>query len=133
MAEETKRYRMDTRAFVAIWNNHKGKTDPQQWKRFVIDCYDRFEKLGKNNEAISQAIAQGKIQVDGNKMATDDGKYNFLSEKCYTKANNLRSKLDKELGIKVNLPSGYLERPGAKGSAPPTIREIAAALGFPQS
>jgi len=124
---------MDTRAFVSIWNNHRTKDNEDQWKRFVFDCYDRFEGDSKNAEAIAEAIKDDNLPCDESGALTAAGKYQFLSEKCYTKANGLKSKLDKTLGLKVQLPNGYLDRPGSKGNAPPSIEEIASMFGFPQS
>jgi len=123
------RYRMETRAFVSIWYNHSKQNAPDQWKRFVIDCYDRFEGDSKNPAAIKEA----KLAVDGNRKVVADAKYEFLSEKCYTKASGLKGKLEKKLGLIVQLPQGYLERPGSKGNGPPSIEEIASMFGFPQS
>ena len=107
--DEYLRFRMDTASFVTIWRNHIAKPDADNWKKFVLACFERFYRDGNNMKSLTSVNKGGTIGM------TDDDKYLFLSERCYSKCMTIRTKLKKE-GFVVDLPEGYLSRTGAKKS-----------------
>ena len=117
-----KRFSLDTRTFATIWHNHNQKG--KDWKTFVMNVFERFST---GNELSNQAMLLGH---DKNwKKWSDDQKYEFISERCYSKCIGIRNKQAK-IGNNVNLPSGYKQRKGTVGSSRPTPGEIGEIFGF---
>ena len=106
-----KRFSLETRAFVTIWKNHISKPTSNDWRKFVLAVFDRFTT---GNELSNQAymLAHDKTW----KKWTDEKKYQFMSEKAYSKAIMIRRKLSElDPPVKVELPDGYKERNGKRG------------------
>lgn len=110
MAAKVKRFSVDTKTFVMLWKNHISKPSSNDWKKFVLACFERFTT---GNELSNQAYM---LQEDKNWKKWDDEKrYSFFSEKCYSKAVIIRRNLSKLTPpVVVELPNGYKQRNGAK-------------------
>ena len=112
-----KRFKMDTASFISIWKNHMGKDD--MWKKFVLNCFDRFTAENEFNNRELCHKEDGKW-----KNWEDEQKYNFLSERCYSKAIAIQRTLDKNEGFKPALPDGYLSRKGSGTSKRLTTKDM---------
>ena len=145
MAENN--WMMDTEAFCTVWAEHMG-TD-NQWRAFVLHCFSMFAIDNDGNEfeyhgyeywsdhrADGEPAHRMAITLPVESMPyTDDQKYQFLSEKCYAKCQNIKSKIAssgagtakdktneaqkqaakavrKARGEKIRYPDGYLSRSG---------------------
>lgn len=107
-----KRFSIETRAFVTIWRDHINHDTKNDWRTFVLACFDRFT-AGKELSNHAYLLATDKQW----KKWTDDKKYDFLSEKCYAKAIIIcRNLANLDTPVKVDLPNGYRQRNGVKGS-----------------
>lgn len=103
------RFRMDTESFISIWVNHCSHPTADDWKRFVINCFDRFTE---EQETYNQEQLNG---WDANWTDWSDlSKYEFLSERAYAKCMTVRSKLMKEKDYEPPMPMGYKSRSGSK-------------------
>ena len=121
---KVKRFSLETRAFVTIWRNHINHKTKNDWRTFVLACFERFTT---GNELSNQAymLAEDKQW----KKWDDDKKYTFLSEKCYSKAVIIRRNLSKmETPVNVELPNGYKSRNGTK-TGRVTTEDIASIFG----
>ncbi len=102
------RFQMDTASFVSVWRNHINHADNNEWRKFVLNCFDRFTGGSEfKNKNMLQEHDKG-----WNKW-TDDQKYEFLSDKCYSKCISIKRRLKEEQDYDVGLPSGYLTRNGS--------------------
>jgi len=116
--EDIARFRMNTAAFVMIWRNHLAKPGADNWKKFVLACFERFSREKYNMDTLTNINKMWPA-----KMSEDD-KYEFISERCYSKCMTIRTKLRKDKNYEVSLPSGYLSRTGAKKAARVTTEDI---------
>ena len=110
---------MESRAFCEIWRNvitHYDGGD-NDWRVFVLLCWKRFE--ADNQHTI------GFFDAAGTSFDTDDEKYAFLSERCYSKCSTIKRGL-KAVGVTVEYPSGYRSRNGAPKRARPSYEELGA-------
>ncbi len=104
----TSRFVMDTSSFVSVWRNHNNKPESNEWRKFVLACFDRFTGGSEfKNKNMLQETDKGWTKW------TDDQKYEFLSEKCYSKCISIKRRLKEEQDYDVSLPSGYLTRKGS--------------------
>ena len=101
-----KRFKMDTAAFCSIWNNHLGEED--RWTAFVINCFERFTS---ENEFNNRELLHNEDKTW--KKWDNDKKYDFLSERCYSKAIAIQRSLKKKEAFEIALPDGYLTRKGS--------------------
>jgi len=104
------RYRMDTASFVTIWRNHITHPQADDWKKFVLACFERFSREKYNMETLTDVDPLWQEQWK------DDNQYEFLSERCYSKCMTIKNKLKKAKDYSVDLPEGYLSRTGRKTS-----------------
>jgi hypothetical protein len=121
MAKETKRrFQIDTESFVTVWANHLKKPASNDWKKFVLAVFARFTGGNeyKNMETLSEHDKNWK-------KWTDDQKYEYLSEKCYSKCIAIKRRLRDEKNKNVDLPNGYKERTGSRASKRITTDDIA--------
>ena len=118
-----KRFKADTAAFCSIWAAHLNGKD--MWNKFVLNCFDRFTRENEfnNRELLHNEDKQWK-------KWTDDQKYKFLSERCYSKAIAIQRSQKKKEGIDVPLPDGYLTRKGSGGSKRLTSGDIRKIFGM---
>ena len=119
--EDIARFRMNTAAFVMIWRNHIAKPDADNWKKFVLACFERFSREKYNQDTL---VNINIAWAGGGRKMSDDEKYEFLSERCYSKCMTIRTKLRKDKNYEVSLPTGYLSRTGAKKAARVTTEDI---------
>jgi hypothetical protein len=116
------RWKMPTVRFLSVWKLNMDKTD--SWNRFVVMCFDEFEKDNPNYSDDYKGYDEWNPKQEAKTMSvdkknTDEEKYQFLSEKCYSKCQSLRSKMVKknpEISKRIRLPDGYLRRAGEKTS-----------------
>ncbi len=121
---KSKRFQMDTGSFAHIWKNHIGKSKSNDWKTFVLACFERFTGGSEySNKQMLQAEDKGWGKWD------DDKKYSFLSERCYSKAIGINRRLALAEKQVQPLPNGYKDRAGKKASTRITIDDIAAIFG----
>tara|TARA_R110002074_G_scaffold152677_1_gene307061 strand:+ start:1614 stop:1991 length:378 start_codon:yes stop_codon:yes gene_type:complete len=121
---KVKRFSIETRAFVTIWKHHLAKESSNDWKTFVLACFERFTT---GNELSNQAYMLNEDKQW--KKWSDDKKYSFLSEKCYSKAVIIRRNLGGLTPpVTVELPNGYKNRNGTK-SGRVTTEDIANIFG----
>ena len=121
-----RRFLVDTATFVSIWRNHINHDSDEpagdtQWRRFVLNCFDRFTSTNehKNKQTLlDEDRSWGKW--------SDDQKYMYLNEKCYSKCISIRRRLRKETGYTPELPNGYLARNGTTPSKRLTAADITA-------
>ena len=112
------RFRMDTEVFVTIWRNHIAHPKADDWKAFVLNCFERFTEEKYNVDSLAE---KDEAWTDWD----DDKRYVFLSERCYSKCMTIKGKLSRDKNIEVDLPDGYLSRAGVKKRKRITIDEIA--------
>jgi hypothetical protein len=112
------RFRMDTAGFVVIWRNHINHPKADDWKAFVLNCFERFAREKYNMDELSQQDPLWPTQWK------DEEKYEFLSERCYSKCMTIKGKLKREKSYSVDLPDGYLSRTGAKKRKRISLEEI---------
>ena len=117
------RFNMETAAFVTIWRNHIAHPGADNWKKFVLACFERFSDSGKNPETLE--AEDPDWNAGPGKGWTDLNKYMFLSERAYSKCIAIKGKLQTKKGMVVELPDGYLRRHGV-GRARVTLDDIAA-------
>jgi hypothetical protein len=119
-----KRFSIETKGFVTIWRNHINHDTSNDWKKFVLACFKRFTDA---NELSNQ---QFLMDDDKQWKKWDDAKkYDFLNEKCYSKAVIIRRNLAALTpAVNVELPNGYKSRNGNK-SGRVTIQDIANIFG----
>tara|TARA_R100000664_G_C2757760_1_gene146163 strand:+ start:4031 stop:4426 length:396 start_codon:yes stop_codon:yes gene_type:complete len=112
------RFRMDTEAFVTIWRNHIANPKADDWKVFVLNCFERFSPEDYNT---------GELNDHDDKWTdwSDDQQYEFLSERCYSKCMTIKGKLKREKNYNVELPDGYLSRAGTKKRKRVSLDDIA--------
>jgi hypothetical protein len=104
------RYRMDTASFVTIWRNHITHPQADDWKKFVLACFERFSREKYNMDTLTDVDPLWQTQWK------DDNQYELLSERCYSKCMTIKNKLKKDKEYSVELPEGYLSRTGRKRS-----------------
>ena len=105
------RFVMDTASFVTVWKNHLNKPDSNEWRNFVINCFERFTGGTEfKNKTMLQELETGWTKW------TDDQKYEFLSDKCYSKCISIKRRVKSEQDYDVALPNGYLSRNGSGSS-----------------
>ena len=104
-----RRFLMDSAGFIETWVKHNDNESDEDWRKFVIHCFDKFTRAGetKNIQTLEEYDA-------GWKAWNDDTKYTFLSDKCYTKCISIKRRLMKDKNYEVLLPRGYLTRAGKK-------------------
>ena len=112
------RFRMETAGFVTIWRNHITHPKADDWKTFVLNCFERFSPEEYNTNELTNHDA-------GWSEWSDDAKYEFLSERCYSKCMTIKGKLKREKDFNVDLPEGYLSRSGAKKRKRVSLDDIA--------
>ena len=108
-AKSTKRFSMDTATFVTIWRNHFNHDENNDWKKFVLAVFERFTT---GNETSNQETLTGSHKTW--RKWTDDAKYDFLSEKCYSKAIGIKRTQEKIGNTDMELCNGYKDRNGSK-------------------
>ena len=118
-----KRFKMDTQAFISIWKNHMEGED--KWNSFVLKCFERFTR---ENEFNNRELIHNDDKAW--KKWTDEQKYAFLSERCYSKAIAIARTMEKKGGYKVALPDGYLTRKGSGGNKRLTVDDMAKLFGL---
>jgi len=121
--KETKfSFRMDTRAFVKVWINHNAHPQADSWDTFIFNIFERFtEDIASNKKN----LAQLDEHHDGWREWDKDAQYEFISERCYSKCISIKSKLKRKVNHDVQLPTGYLDRRGARsGRSRITIEDI---------
>ena len=85
------RFVMDTASFVTVWKNHLNKPDSNEWRNFVINCFERFTGGTEfKNKTMLQELETGWTKW------TDDQKYEFLSDKCYSKCISIKRRITSE-------------------------------------
>ena len=119
------RFNMETKAFVTIWRNHIAHPGADNWQKFVLACFERFSDSGKNPETLN--AEDPNWNAEGTKGWDERKKYEFLSERAYSKCIAIKGKLQSKKGVTVDLPDGYLRRHGV-GRARVTLDDIAASL-----
>ena len=102
------RFVMDTASFVSVWRNHINNPDKDEWRKFVLNCFDRFTG---GTEFKNKSMLQSH-DAKWTKWSEDE-KYGFLSDKCYSKCISIKRRLKEEQDYDVSLPSGYLTRNGS--------------------
>ena len=112
------RFRMDTAGLVHLWRNHIASPEADDWKRFVLNCFERFSPEEYNTSELTSHDA------DWSSWSADK-QYEFLSERCYSKCMTIKGKLKREKNYNVDLPSGYLSRTGAKKRKRVSLDDIA--------
>ena len=124
------RFGIQTAAFCEIWNNTIKASAPAsgtKWRSFVINVFERF--TSGPSEAKNQAYMNNPDNEDakGWKTWSDDQKYNFMSERCYSKAVGIRARLRKAgvVPVTFDLPDGYKERNPSAGVKRLTTQDIA--------
>ncbi len=117
-AAKKKRFTMDTAAFVTIWRNHLNPDKTNDWRTFVLAVFERFTT---GNETSNQETLTASHKTW--RKWTDDAKYDFLSEKVYSKAIIIKRNLQKA-GHNVELPDGYLNRKGTSRTRRLTTDDI---------
>jgi hypothetical protein len=117
-SEDVLRYRMGTAGFVMIWRNHIANPQADDWKKFVLACFERFSRERYNMDTLTTTDPLWPTKWQ------DDDKYEFLSERCYSKCMTIRTKLRKAKDYDVSLPEGYLSRTGRKKAARISITGI---------
>lgn len=102
------RFVMDTASFVTVWKNHLNKAESNEWRKFVLALFARFTGGSEfKNKNMLQELDKGWAKW------TDDAKYEFLSDKCYSKCISIKRRVKSEQDYDVALPSGYLTRNGS--------------------
>jgi hypothetical protein len=119
------KFSMETRSFATIWRNHTSHPGKDNWRAFVLACYERYTRDG--NTGNRAALKDSDESWD---KWTDDQQYGFLSERCYAKCITIRRKLKTEKGLSVELPEGYKDRDGKKVSKRVSIDELADIFSF---
>ena len=104
------RFRMDTETFITIWVNHCAHPGADDWKNFVLNCFERFTEASEAYN-MDQLFAHEPLW---DSAWNPDARYEFLSERCYAKCMTIRSKLMKDKGYEPVLPQGYKTRNGSK-------------------
>jgi len=111
MAAKRIKFSMNTAAFCTIWRNHITHPGADEWKKFVLNSFERFTEASATSNL---ATLKG---VDANwKKWSDDKTYDFLSERAYAKCITIQRKLRQEEDLKINLPDGYKSRKGSKST-----------------
>ena len=121
------RFQMDTATFCHIWNNHVCHPTADGWKNFVCNLFDRFTEASETTNINS---LNSNPETEGWNGWDDEQKYEFLSEKAYTKCMNIRKRVRDEGGGEIPMPDGYLLRKGAKKGARISTGEIASIFGI---
>jgi hypothetical protein len=121
------RFQMDTEVFCQIWHNHVAHPESDNWPSFVISLFDRFARA---SETVNVNSLNSNPETEGWSNWSDDEKYEFLSEKAYTKCMGLRKKVRGLTGEDIPMPSGYLDRKGKKSGGRISVEEIAAIFGL---
>tara|TARA_R110000851_G_scaffold185708_2_gene334974 strand:+ start:2515 stop:2919 length:405 start_codon:yes stop_codon:yes gene_type:complete len=104
-----KRFNMDSAGFIETWTQHNDNQSDEDWRKFVIHCFDKFTRIGEDKNISTL------LEFDaGYKAWNDDTKYTFLSDKCYAKCISIKRRLMKDKNYEVVLPRGYLTRAGKK-------------------
>ena len=109
--KKTLRFQMDSEAFASIWSNHISHPGADSWRKFVINCFERFSE---NSESYNINTLNSDPECEGWASWGDDEKYNYLSERCYAKCMALRAKFKKDTGKEIPMPNGYKTRKGTK-------------------
>jgi len=122
--KKNKRFSMDTASFATIWANHLKSSKSNDWKTFVLACFDRFT-------GGSEFSNKEMLQAEDKNWAkwSDDQKYTFLSERCYSKCIGINRRLALAEKPAPQLPTGYKDRAGKKASKRITVDDIAAIFG----
>ena len=120
------RFTMDTASFCEIWKNHLAHPVADNWKTFVMNCFERFSSEDRNEPALKKA---GFVS----KPYPEDKAYEFLSERCYAKCSSIKSKVKKSEDYDIDLPEGYLERGGARKTTRITTKGIVGIFMGPSS
>ena len=109
--DKVRRFTMDTASFVTVWRNHINKPESNEWRKFVLACFDRFTggQEYRNKETLKQE------DNDWQKW-DDDDKYKYLSDRCYSKCITIKRRMKEEQDYDVTLQSGYLTRNGSGAS-----------------
>ena len=116
---KTRRFQMDTATFVSIWRNHLNKEDSNDWRKFVLALFNRFTD---NNEHKNK---QTLLEHDkGWSKWSDDAKYEYLSEKAYSKCIGIKRRMKEEHDYDAKLPNGYLTRGGSGAGKRLTSEDI---------
>ena len=119
------KFSMETRAFATIWRNHTTHPESDNWRAFVLACWERYTREGNDGNR------EGLTTNDKSWTKwSDDQQYAFLSERCYAKCITIRRKLKSEKGINVDLPDGYKDRAGKRVSKRVSIDELADIFSF---
>ena len=121
------RFQMDSEVFASIWANHIAHPKADEWRTFVINCFNRFSEPSEPyniNTLNSDPDTEGWIGWD------DDKKYQYLSERCYAKCMALRAKFKKDTGKVIPMPEGYKSRKGTKASKRITSERLAEIFSF---
>ena len=109
--EKKQRFTIPTRDFCRVWSKRLKKEkegDTSSWRVFVLEVMEMASKAHYN------ASYEHSGEHD---MMKEEGRYQFMSEKAYTKAKNVQRKLLKEHGNAPALPCGWKERNGSKDDA----------------
>jgi len=114
MPDTNKRFLMGTGEFLRTWVSFSKGTSGTEWNDFVLDCFNRFTSASEEDTGMNGGNREMLDSHDSSwKTWSDKEKYNFLSEKAYTKCITLKRRMAKE-GVDANLPTGYLQRKGTK-------------------
>ncbi len=117
--DKVRRFQMDTATFVSIWRNHTAKSDNDEWKKFVLNCFERFTSGNEHKNK------QTLLEHDKNWTKwKDDEKYEYLSEKCYSKCIGIKRRMKEEHDYDATLPKGYLTRGGSGAGKRLTSEDI---------
>lgn len=117
-----KRFTMDTAGFVRIWRNHHNHDKNNDWTKFVLAVFERFT-TGNETSNQETLTAHNKNWRRWN----DEAKFEYLSEKCYSKAIGIKRAQEKIGNTDVELCDGYKNRKGSTASkrlTPDDIRNI---------
>jgi hypothetical protein len=111
MAAKRIKFSMNTGAFCTIWRNHITHPGADNWRKFVLNCFERFTEAS----ATSNVATLKGIDPQWKKWNADK-QYDFLSERAYAKCITIQRKLRREEDLKIDLPDGYKSRKGSKST-----------------
>lgn len=124
-ASKPLRFLMDSEVFATIWANHVQHPTADNWRRFVLNCFERFTEVEHNVSTLN-----GDPDCEGWSNWTEEQQYQYLSERCYTKCMSIRAKFKKDTGKVLPMPEGYKERKGKKASKRVTSARIGEIFGL---
>ena len=112
MPDTNKRFLMGTEEFLRTWVSFAKGTTGTEWRSFVLACFEKFTvaaEKGMNSGNHEALEAEDELWSTW----SDDKRYDYLSEKAYTKCITLKRRMAKQ-GVNANLPDGYLDRKGTR-------------------